>query len=368
MRVPRIMTVAVRLFWLVAVIFSGKGRMLARHAALQYVTVRAVGHLSACPFGFVVRCMMMLALVVAPGSAVFSQPSNEPNSVTSGDVFARVARLRSEVEVLRHYMGKPRDEQPELNVRGAAPREVYFQALTLFAKADRLCFEQTRQRSAAPAPPTGEPHPADVLRIVDAALHCVEDVKKYLGINSTIETEETEVANTPTDVFGSIVQANRQLNLLLDERFAPSDVFQKVTRAVGYASCLLEQDSTAEALPNEPELEPGKTPADVYSRLLDCFDKLRAIAEATGVEMLEIHVDDALINAAEPSDVYDVAVLIVAELAHLHSQLPNAAPPREIYYVGRKVPSDVYRRAGMLERQLNQLAQRARARHRESDE
>lgn len=343
--------------------------MFGRHASFRYVTVRAWGQPSSCSSASVVRWLLVFTLVVTPWTAVLSQQTSDSQSITSSDVFARVARLRAEIEALRYYMGKPRNEQPELSVQGAAPREVYFQALTLFTKADRFCFEQTRQRSAPPNPPAGVPQPADVLGIVDAALHCVRQVKEHRGVElAATESENTEVVKTPTDVFGGIVQANRQLNLLLDERFAPSDVFQQVTRAVGYAARLLEQDPDAEPLPNEPELEPGKTPADVYSRLLHCFNKLRAIANAAGVEVLEIHVDDALISAAVPSDVYDIAVLIVAELSHLHAQLPNARPPREVYYVGRKVPSDVYQRAGMLERQLNRLAQQVRARERESNE
>lgn len=124
---------------------------------------------------------------------------------------------------------------------------------------------------------------------------------------------------------------------------------------MGYTAQLLKPYPGAELIPEEPVFDPGKTPGDVYRRLLGCFEKLREIAAASGEEMLELEVDVALIDVAEPSDVYDVASLIVAELAHLHAQLPGGEPPREIYYVGRKFPADVYQRVGILEQQLVQL-------------
>ena len=179
-------------------------------------------------------------------------------------------------------MGKPRNEQPELGVKGAAPREVYFQALTLFVKADRFCFEQTRQRTPQVESPAGEPQPEDVRRVVDVVLDCVRQVKKHYDVELKAATIEVEPGKTPTDVFRSIVQANRQVNLLLDERFAPSDVFQQVTLAVGYTAQLLKPYPGAELIPEEPVFDPGKTPGDVYRRLLGCFENLREIAAASG--------------------------------------------------------------------------------------
>lgn len=71
--------------------------------------------------------------------------------------------------------------------------------------------------------------------------------------------------------------------------------------------------------------------------------------------MLELRIDDSQIESAEPSDVYDVASLIIAELAYLHSKIPGAKSPREVYYVGRKFPSHVFQRVGILEGQLVRL-------------
>jgi hypothetical protein len=48
-------------------------------------------------------------------------------------------------------------------------------------------------------------------------------------------------------------------------------------------------------------------------------------------------------------DVYNLAAFIVSELRFLHAQADGALSPPEPYYPGRKFPSDVYQRAGLLE-------------------
>jgi hypothetical protein len=63
----------------------------------------------------------------------------------------------------------------------------------------------------------------------------------------------------------------------------------------------------------------------------------------------------AEIEAASPSDVYDVASFVVSELAHLHMRAGNLEDPRAVYYPGRVFPSDVHRRALLLGAQLNEL-------------
>ncbi|MBC8354440.1 MAG: hypothetical protein H8E66_20790 [Planctomycetes bacterium] len=307
--------------------------------------------LSLCPQLAVVACVV----VFAGDRCCFAQEESKPAEITPPHVLVHVATVRTELKELRFLMGRPESQQPEMNVTGAAPREVYFQALTMFQKADRLCFEHTRERAAPPPPPSGEIQPANVRDVVDVALTCVRRVKNKYGLKTASAPGERDDSKQPTDVFRSIVQANRQLNLMLERRFAPGDVFQQVTRAIGHTSRLLEQFPDAETRYDEPAYQEGKRPADVYRRLLGCFERIRTIAEQSGLEMLELQIDDSHIESAEPSDVYDVASLIIAELAYLHSKLPGAKPPRNVYDVGRKFPSHVFQRVGILEGQLVSL-------------
>lgn len=100
------------------------------------------------------------------------------------DVFSRVAMVRAELELIRFEMGKPTSVPLKLSVRGAAPREDYFQALTLLLKSNRLCFEQTREDSTPPKAPTGEIKPAHAFELVTEALKLIRKVKSNLGITN----------------------------------------------------------------------------------------------------------------------------------------------------------------------------------------
>ncbi len=290
---------------------------------------------------------------VAFGEHASSQDRTQ--EIEPPDVFVRIALLRSELELIRYEMGKPQNHQPEIEVTNAAPREVFFQALTLFRKADRLCFEQIRERVPLPETSTGEIRPPHVFAVVDAALGRVRRVKAKLGIGEQSQEMPRDATKTPTHVFRAIVQANRQLNLLLDQQFAPSDVYQQVTLAISYGSRLRARFPEATPIPEAPPFEGGKRPADVYRRLVGCFEQTRRIAEHSRLKVLELKVGGEHLEEVTPSDVYDLASLLVSELAYLHSKLQDAKPPHETYYPGRKFPSHVYQRVGILDALLLEL-------------
>jgi len=166
-------------------------------------TLKVKRHWQLDALAFVVRLVLLSAVVAAAPRTTLGEEANESPEITPADVFAGVASVRAEVELLRHYMGKPRNEQPELGVKRAAPREVYFQALTLFVKADRFCFEQMRQRTPQVESPAGEPQPEDVRRVVDVVLDCVRQVKKHYDVELKAATIEVEPGKTPTDVFAA---------------------------------------------------------------------------------------------------------------------------------------------------------------------
>jgi len=275
-------------------------------------------------------------------------------ATTPADVYARMTRFHGGIELIRFVMGKPKIAGTEIAVTGVAPREVYFQAITMFRKANRLSFEQTRVVAPTPEPPAGEIDPGDVLAVVNAALERISHVKARLKITTVPATQQPDSSKTPSDVFRSIVQANRQLNQLLDESFAPSDVFQQVTLAIGYAARLRARFS-GDRIPEAPELVVGKQPRDVHRQLIECFSIIRAIAVVSGLDMLELQTSVDQIEYVDPSDVYDIASLLVSELAYIHSRLDGAKAPRQVHYPGRKFPSDVDQRAGILKAQLLEL-------------
>ncbi len=281
--------------------------------------------------------------------------------IVPADVLARVGLLRDEIELIRFEMGQPKNQQTEIVVTDVIPRQVIFQAMTLFRKANQLHFELTGESgnelgTNLPA----EIRPLHVWLIVNAAYRRILTVKRKLGITEHIEENPQDLSTTPTEVFRAIIQAHRQFDWLLKQRPSTRDVFHQTLLATHFAARLLEQFPGATLMPPTPAFEHGKRPVDVYTRLVACYARIRAIAERSGIEVLKLETpeSDAGIDVPaqiSPSNVYNIAILVVSELAYLHARLKYSEPPMQAYDPGLKLPAHVYQRAGILLLQLTEL-------------
>ena len=218
-----------------------------------------------------------------------ASPAGSAPPIAPSDVHARVMLLQQDLELVRYEMGKPRRLEGGGQIAGVAPREVYFQALTLFRKANRLSFEHTREIVDDLPRPDGEIKPADVLAVVNNALGRIRRVQDKLGINHAVAPEAPDPSKTPDDVILAILQASQQLNLLLDQPFSPAEVYQQLTLAIGYTARLRAQ-FPGDRIPETPVFESGKRPSDVYRKLLDCFAIVRRIAGESNLSMLSLEV------------------------------------------------------------------------------
>jgi len=295
---------------------------------------------------------IFLTIATCCQSAVLA---GESTVIGPPDVFIHVELVRSELELIRAEMGKPMPTGGAFEVEDAQPREVFFQARTLFKKADRLCFQITRDTMSVPDAPLGLLQPRHVYDMVGAVLARIRRVKKHLGIPERSIKIDRDDSKTPTDVFQSIVEANRQLNLLLDRPFLDQDSFQQVTLAFHHAT-RLRAHFPGRRIPGEETLERNKQPADVFYRLVRCYEIIRTLSRQSGIEIAKLRPSSLDSEQILPSDVYDLASLVVTELAHLHQLLTGEKPADSSYPPGRKFPSHVYQRAGILESQLRALA------------
>ncbi|CCH48986.1 hypothetical protein [Pseudodesulfovibrio piezophilus] len=274
---------------------------------------------------------------------------------SSADVYRLVSAVGQEIEHLRWAMGRPVVEREEPQVENVSPHEVYFQAMTLFEKVNRLNFELTLHSRPLPTPPEGLILPENVYMLINDVREMVNSIESHLSFPFSTNIPDVDSTRTPTDVFQLVVHINRQVNLMLDQKFSPSDVFRQVTVAVDYADSILGTLENKAPPPPPTDVPLGKRPVDVYKRLIKAYSLIFEISQKRGLSMLKLRSWTKRSDTIVPSDVYDIASLLVSELDFLHGHTMGARSPRKIHWVRGKFPSDVYHRAGVLENLLKEI-------------
>ena len=119
----------------------------------------------------------------------FSPISGRPVSLSGiipADVLARTELLRNELEEIRVEMGKPKDEWVGGIASQASPHEVYFQALNLFLKANRLSLEMAGSMGIQPEIRGASAiQPFHIWMMVNEAYKRILVVKQELGISDS---------------------------------------------------------------------------------------------------------------------------------------------------------------------------------------
>ena len=283
------------------------------------------------------------------------------DETTSAHVYQAVVQLGAEVDLVREVMGRPESTTDPWIVVAAEPRHVFYQALTLLRKANRLAVELTEEQRVGLLPvPEGEIQPSLVLDVINRASMQVDAVRNELGITYRAEPPELEADRQPSDVLREIVQVSRQLNFLIDRQFRPADVYGRLELAATYVAGALTEDETAPVYGELPPFESGKVPADVYRRVLECLELATVVGERRGVDVLKLNLRRELRRRdIAPADVYDLATTLLSEVAYLTLVLeakdvdtPPIERPQHIF------PSHVYRIAGMLQDELARLEAR----------
>lgn len=298
----------------------------------------------------VVVVLLHVAAILLGGTAPFVSAQ----TIDNPDVFALASEVADEVELIREVMGRPFDDSPRLPASSVSQLEVYFQAQTLFRKVNQLAQEIAGEtRVAAPPLPEDELQPADTFNVLSQAHEQVTAVKEALGIQTEVPPVPPGTSSA-TGVFMTIIDLNRQLNLLLDQPIAPSDVFQQVTLAILYCAGILSNYGVEE-LPAPAPFDGYKRPGDVYALLLQEVDRVSQLSRRAGVSVLRLSATRNIPDDIEPGHVYDLARILVSSLAVLSDALNAQDVFPELEEPARIFPTQVYERATILQSQLEQL-------------
>jgi hypothetical protein len=263
--------------------------------------------------------------------------------VRPADCYAHAQRLLADVGAIRIEMGRSEDTRAALELSEAKPRECYFAGTATLAKASRLAAEVGAEpTSFMPAlPKLRETRPGHVLQLIQAVQHQVDAIKKRLEIKETHDVPAIEAARQPTDVLVTLIQVSRQLSRSLDRPFTPGDVFARLAQVCLYAG----------GTPAPAGFERRRTPRHCYERLMACYAaaaKKNAKHGETSVMMRVVPAD------VVPGDVYDLATLLLGEVALMYSftDAPPIYVPVEPSGDSHRLPAHVDQLARTLEAQL----------------
>ncbi len=299
-------------------------------------------------------CVLSLGIQFYPAPVEAADPE-------SGEIYSLTQRILGDIELIRIEMGIPKTAHIPIKVTGVSPWESFHQAKLLHEKTSQLAFEFTRHMAPdISIPPVREIKNADVLKTLELVLDRVMETKKALGITESAKTQPPAGPITNDDVFLTLVIADRVAHQCLLTPVGPMLAYQRVTLAVGYASRLLELfPEPGGVMPNTPPIERGKIPGDTFFRLYGCLQIIGQITVRSGVKIMKLDVSAVDREKLIAADVQNMAAIIISELSYLHSLQKDAKPARQAIYPGRKFPSLVYQRAGILEAQLSDLLRKA---------
>ncbi len=289
-------------------------------------------------------------------NSVFSE------NITPSIVYSHVSQFSQELNLLRLELGARKTEPSFIIIKNAVPREVFYQALTLCQKTLRLRFERTRINGKCPPAKIGELVPDDVLVQIKFASKNLLAVNKVFDVQKTIDLPEVEMSMESSDVIMAILDVNIQINTLFKRRYLPDDVFREVTLSIFYAAEILKKfPSTYERIPSEPLFKRQKTPKDVYFKLLNIIETIQKIQQLSYVQpLVTIERFERKKLKVTPSDVYDLATLIVSELTYLYWRTGETKIIKS-YQPPPKIPAQVFQRIGVLEKQLGVILENVKS-------
>lgn len=262
-----------------------------------------------------------------------------------------VVRLRADIDGMRFVMGAPVVAAARWEIAEAAPRHVLYTAQTLFSKVSRLAHEVAGE-PLREIPTPSATTPAAVLAVVAAAHRNLRSLLARVGVEQALFAGKSANANW-ADALVELVDANRQINAMLVHEHRPVELYDLVVESIAHVAGIADAP-----LPRLPQLVGGKTPTDVYKRLLDCYRLTRQAEALRDMRPLGLNLRRERRRTDVPlSEAHDLARLLLADLAGMASRV-EAAPPAPLYSRPSYVYSaHVYRLTDVLAGMLQTLGQ-----------
>lgn len=191
-------------------------------------------------------------------------------------------------------------------------------------------------------------------KAVNEAAANLQKVLKQYNITPTEVSYSHGKANL-TSVYVNLKVVTKIIDQLLENPTRPSDVYQNITLASYYASKILKAMPGASVATNEDTFIPNKEPKDVFKQLYTILDKLNTVLDNANITVLSFTPVYSEYNNIDPRDVYDISMLIIAELKYIASAKGIDLSDIKSYHPGKKFPADVFKRSSLLLKQISKI-------------
>ncbi len=273
------------------------------------------------------------------------------DAATPPRVYQEVGALVEDLETIRGVLGIRAPRERSFRLSEAEPRQVFFQAQTLFRKCNSLAQEIAGlSRQVAAQAPDREIRPADVLEVVQASRQQLDYVRDALNIDTRADLPRLNRRSTPSDVMHDIIEAGYIINEMVHEQPDWASIYDRVKLMITYVGGLHPE---ATRYPELPAFECCKQPEDVYQSLLAAMEAARPLAESVDLPIVRIAPRKRAEGGASPSTVYDLTTTMVSDLAELTLRLEAEDTERPNYErPSRILPSHVYQLASVLQQMI----------------
>ena len=314
---------------------------------------------------FLVGCEGQNGGTGSPPPVAAGTPAASPSQAAApseSPAVGPITQIRAELETLRAVMGRPSSTRPPADLDGVSLHDLFFMSQSLFRRANRLAIELIdAPRELSSIAPDLELDWEDVLAVL-------ADVSNQIG--GIVEAFGEPRAGPGPDVASpgieatltEILEANRQIDHLLERRIRTADVYGQVDRAIVFTAEILRRQGVEPVFPDPPEFEARKMPTDVYAYLGECMGIISGISARVGGPVLTLRSGELDPELIRSEDVYDLATLVVSHSARLSEDLgfEDAGEIPKPKYRPWLFPSHLYQRVGVLHAQLTSLEEATR--------
>ncbi|MFI5343290.1 MAG: hypothetical protein ACHQUC_03620 [Chlamydiales bacterium] len=306
--------------------------------------------------------LILLPLVVqAQANTLAEKPlpadlSKPERAITIVDLYRQCEGIHQLMNQLTFAMGKKSKLHPQLIIENAQPRDVLLQSISIYNKANRLAFEYTRQTNPEMSTTdVNQTHLENIWNVLHQTLLIFYRLQPILDIKQPIKIDMPRTPITLTEVSKLLIELNQQIDDMGWTQASPAETFGALTKAIYLAAALLADSPEPQEIPDAPAFERGKTPEQVYRRLLTIMNMINLISERQHIPSMSIRVENLQAENIHPSDVNDMTYFIIARLESFYYLAHKKNKEIEIYYHGWKLPSHIFQRAGILEIQVQHL-------------